>query len=190
VTVQDRTAETLIGLIKRWIKPGTKILSDCWKSYAMLESEGYIHETVNHSVTFVSDTGVHTNTIESRWNSLKKSLPKYGTTKTLYDSYFAVLEGSTWIVQKTDFFQFLSLIAKVYQKKGPEEELNTEAQEDVEEEVRDALKDGQPIAHSTNVNKACHATQAAKSRDLWQEMCHVVHYDSKHGVIHKLVVQY
>jgi len=42
VTVQDRTAETLIGLIERWIKPGTKILSDCWKSYATLESEGYI----------------------------------------------------------------------------------------------------------------------------------------------------
>ena len=40
-------------------------------------------------------------------------------------------------------------------------------------------KDGQPIAHSANVNKACHATQAAKSRDLWQEMCHVVRYDSK-----------
>ena len=40
-------------------------------------------------------------------------------------------------------------------------------------------KDGQPIAHSANVNKACHATQAAKSRDLWQEMCHVVRYDSR-----------
>ena len=35
------------------------------------------------------------------------------------------------------FLQFLSLIAKVYKKKGPEEEC-TEAEEDVEEEVRDA----------------------------------------------------
>lgn len=140
VTVQDRTAETLIGLIKRWIKPGTKILSDCWKSYATLESEGYIHETVNHSVTFVSDTGVHTNTIESRWNSLKKSLPKYGTTKTLYDSYFAeyCIRRKYLDCSEDRFLQFLSLIAKVYKKKGPEEELDTEAEEDVEEEVCDA----------------------------------------------------
>jgi len=85
-TVQDRSAQTLIPQIKRWIKPETKILSDCWKSYATLQQEGYLHETVNHSVTFVSDTGVHTNTIENRWLSLKKSLPKFGTRKGLYES--------------------------------------------------------------------------------------------------------
>jgi len=30
--------------------PGTTILSDCWKAYNSLSVEGYLHETVNHSV--------------------------------------------------------------------------------------------------------------------------------------------
>ena len=35
--VEDRTAETLIQLIKDWILPGTTIISDCWKSYNRTE---------------------------------------------------------------------------------------------------------------------------------------------------------
>ena len=35
--VEDRTAETLIQLIKDWILPGTTIISDCWKSYNRIE---------------------------------------------------------------------------------------------------------------------------------------------------------
>ena len=45
--------------------------------------------THNHSVHFVSESGTHTNTIESTWNALKKSLPKFGTAKEMYHSYFA-----------------------------------------------------------------------------------------------------
>ena len=90
-TVSDRSAATLIPIIKRCILPGTTILSDCWKAYNSLSAEGYLHETVNHSVQllFVSESGAHTNNIESWWNALKKSLPKYGTNKELYNSYFA-----------------------------------------------------------------------------------------------------
>jgi len=66
VPVEDHSAATLIPIIKQWIKPGTTVLSDCWKAYQSLNAEGYIHSTVNHSIEFVSDKGVHTNTIESR----------------------------------------------------------------------------------------------------------------------------
>ena len=31
VSVEDRTAATLIPIIKQYILPGTKIMSDCWK---------------------------------------------------------------------------------------------------------------------------------------------------------------
>jgi len=89
VTVSDRSAQTLIPLIKCWIPPETTIVSDCWKSYSSLASEGYIHDTVNHSIQFVSDSGAHTNHIESRWNALKRSLSRFGTSKDLYNSYFA-----------------------------------------------------------------------------------------------------
>lgn len=29
--VENRTADTLLTIIKDWIKPGTTIISDCWK---------------------------------------------------------------------------------------------------------------------------------------------------------------
>jgi len=117
--VPDRSAETLIALIKKWILPGTTVASDCWKGYSSLEAEGYVHQTVNHSITFVSDSGVHTNTIESRWNSLKKSLPKFGTSKALYDSYFAeYCIRRKYLDSSADkFLQFLSVIRLVYKPK-------------------------------------------------------------------------
>ena len=77
------------SIIKRFILLGTTILSDCWKAYSSLSSEGYLHETVHHSIQFKSESGTHTNNIESRWNALKKSLPRYGTRTEFYNSYFA-----------------------------------------------------------------------------------------------------
>jgi len=44
--------------------------------------------TRNCRVQFVSESGAHTNNIESRWNAVKKLLLKYGTNKELYNSYF------------------------------------------------------------------------------------------------------
>ncbi|XP_011345294.1 uncharacterized protein LOC105283873 isoform X2 [Ooceraea biroi] len=49
VPVPDCTGETLLGVIKEWILPGTTIMSDCWKSYNCLNNEGFQHLTVNHS---------------------------------------------------------------------------------------------------------------------------------------------
>ena len=117
-TVPDRKAETLLPIIKRWIQPGTTIYSDCWKAYDCLVSEGYVHGTVNHSITFVSEYGVHTNNIESRWCAVKRSLPRFGTQKDFYDSYFA-----EYCIRKKyfggfvdKFRAFLRLIATVYQR--------------------------------------------------------------------------
>ena len=42
VPVEDRTADTLIALIKQYSRLGT-IMTDCWKSYSTLQEEGYIH---------------------------------------------------------------------------------------------------------------------------------------------------
>jgi len=115
VTVNERSADTLIPIIKRWILPGTTIYSDCWRSYSTLVSEGYIHATVNHSVEFKSESGTHTNNMESRWNAVKRSLACFGTRK-FYNSYFAeycirkkFLDGAS-----DKFVQFLSLVGSVY----------------------------------------------------------------------------
>ncbi|EZA61656.1 hypothetical protein X777_11254 [Ooceraea biroi] len=63
--VPDQSADTLLTAIKKWIKPGTTIISDCWKSYKCLANEDYIHLTINHKMNFVDpDSGAHTQNIE------------------------------------------------------------------------------------------------------------------------------
>ena len=88
VTVEDRKEETLLALIKKWIRPGTLIVSDCWKGYINLEKHGYAHKTVNHSIEFVNDEGFH-NKIEGPWRQMKANLPSHGRKKEHYSSYLA-----------------------------------------------------------------------------------------------------
>ena len=47
--VNDRSAATLMPIIRTHIRPGTTILSDKWRSYTRLNSSGYTYLAVNHS---------------------------------------------------------------------------------------------------------------------------------------------
>jgi transposase-like protein/predicted nucleic acid-binding Zn ribbon protein len=76
VKVPNRSGETLHDLIKLHVLPGSIIHTDGWRGYLGIDSHGYIHRTVNHSVEFRNSvTGVHTNTIEGNWCPLKRSIP-------------------------------------------------------------------------------------------------------------------
>lgn len=87
--VEDRSANTLIPIIKKFVEPGTIILSDCWKAYSSLKSEGYQHLTVNHSIEFKNkETGACTNLIESTWNAVKKTSPQNWNSKTTLRQLF------------------------------------------------------------------------------------------------------
>ena len=58
VPVEARNKVTLLAAIKHHIKPGTTVISDCWKAYDCLADEGFNHLTVNHSMYFVNpETG-------------------------------------------------------------------------------------------------------------------------------------
>lgn len=56
--VEDRTSTTLLEVINRRIKPGTTIMSDCWKAYRCLSEEGkhysvihpFIHSSIHSSL--------------------------------------------------------------------------------------------------------------------------------------------
>lgn len=69
--VEKRNAPTLQSIISEHILPGSTIKSDLWSAYKKLGHLGYKHLTVNHSLCFVSELGVHTQLIESCWSQLK-----------------------------------------------------------------------------------------------------------------------
>ena len=70
--VENRKKETLIPLIKAHVPESSIITTDCFRTYNDLDKE-YLHLTVDHSKEFVdSETGAHTQNIESLWSRVKK----------------------------------------------------------------------------------------------------------------------
>ena len=71
--VPDRSRHTIIPLIRRFVKPGSIILTDGWASYVPLglPGSGYRHKTVNHTINFVNpEDGTCTNRVERLWRDL------------------------------------------------------------------------------------------------------------------------
>ena len=65
--VPCRNARTLTEIIHQFIRPSSLIYSDMWRAYNGLSDEegmDWVHQVVNHSIEFITDDGVHTNTIE------------------------------------------------------------------------------------------------------------------------------
>ena len=72
--VEKMDQATLLPIILRHIAPGSTIMSDKWKSYEILNQDGYSHFTVNYSETFVAEDGTCTDNIEQIWGELKAKL--------------------------------------------------------------------------------------------------------------------
>jgi transposase-like protein len=84
VEVENRSADTLLSLIKRFVRPGSIITTDMWGGYFPLSTiDGYEkHLVVNHSKNFKdSESGAHTNHIEGTWNGIKINLRARNRTK-------------------------------------------------------------------------------------------------------------
>jgi len=69
--VQDRTADTLIPIIRENVRIGAIIYSDGWRSYSGLGGLGYDHRVVIHDQGFGQGQDT-TNSIESCWSHLKR----------------------------------------------------------------------------------------------------------------------
>ena len=74
--VPKRDATTLLPIIQHHVAPGTVVWSDEWAAYNHVASLPNVstHDVVNHSVEFVSPSGVHTQNVESYWNRIKIKL--------------------------------------------------------------------------------------------------------------------
>lgn len=115
ISVDKRDEATLLPIIQKYIRPGTTIMSDCWKSYSRLADVGYQHLTVNHSKNFVDpETGAHTNTIEASWNVAKRSLPKFGTSKEGLATHLGSFLWRRKYQEDDKFVQLLREISLVY----------------------------------------------------------------------------
>ena len=66
VVVDNRNTDTIRAIIKKYIKPGSKIYSDSWKGYSRLEELGMKHVRINHSKRNIEylKRKIHSNTIE------------------------------------------------------------------------------------------------------------------------------
>ncbi|KAL3073740.1 hypothetical protein niasHT_039267 [Heterodera trifolii] len=120
--VEKRDAETLVPLIKKWIHPGSIVVSDYWRAYDCLGSHGYKHLKVNHSINFVDkdDPTINTNRIESTWRHCKESFSTHGRVKHHVPGnlarYMFVKAARSKKVDVTE--EFLRMAAHVYADKG------------------------------------------------------------------------
>ena len=93
VFVQDRSAATLLPLIRRFVAPGSHICTDNWASYnhisEILVEPPYTHSTVNHSQNFVNpETATTTNHVEKMWCDCKRRLKQMnGTTSEMLPTH-------------------------------------------------------------------------------------------------------
>ena len=111
IPVINRKQCTLLPLIKKWIKVGSIIHSDCWKAYCRLPSLGYTHVTVNNSKEFFNeDNAACTNGIESDWRHAKVSMPCYGVHRGMHGAYLAEF---MWRRKYMDSDKFLQLIEDI-----------------------------------------------------------------------------
>lgn len=111
VPVPNRKKTTLLPIIRKWIKPGSIIHSDCWKAYNDLPKYGYTHVTVNHSKEFkCKETAACTNAIECDWRHAKVSIPPYGIHKGLHAGYLAEF---MWRRKNCDKDKFIQLISDI-----------------------------------------------------------------------------
>ncbi|KAI4293190.1 hypothetical protein PAPHI01_2464 [Pancytospora philotis] len=84
IPIENRTKETLLGMLAKYIHPGSRMRSDMWRGYIGAAELFAAHETVNHSLFFKDPaTGVHTNTIEGNWAAVKAQTPVRSRARSL-----------------------------------------------------------------------------------------------------------
>ena len=87
--VQNTKANTLMPIICDVVEPGTKLMTDEYRSYGSATTYGFVHQTVQHGIKEYVRGDVHTNTLEGFWSQLKRSI--HGTHHTVSAKYLGGL---------------------------------------------------------------------------------------------------
>ena len=86
-----RNKHTLLPIIEKFILPNSVIYSDLWKAYNDLESAGYDHLAINHSLNFVDPDNkeIHTQNVERLWRDVKEYVKRPGIRAEYMYQYLA-----------------------------------------------------------------------------------------------------
>lgn len=73
LVVPNLRKETIKQVMTTYVKPGSTIITDEFKSYKILSKLGFNHKVINHSENFVdpNDPEIHTQTAENIWSITK-----------------------------------------------------------------------------------------------------------------------
>lgn len=72
--IPSRAERHIIPAIEQWVRRGSRIATDEARSFMKLGEYGFSHGTVNHSEGEYVSGQIHTNTIESFWANVKRSI--------------------------------------------------------------------------------------------------------------------
>ncbi len=75
--IPDRTHQTFLRNIERFVEPGSVIVTDGHASYRRLKKLGWDHIVVNHLRAFHDFKGNNTANIDVYWSVLKRTMRKY-----------------------------------------------------------------------------------------------------------------
>ena len=74
--IPDARSQTLVGIIRKRIRPDSVVYTDAYRSYDTLDVSEFHHRRVNHRHAFVA-RGNHINGIENFWSQAKRHLRRY-----------------------------------------------------------------------------------------------------------------
>lgn len=115
LTVDDCCAETLHGLIKQHVVPGSTIYTDAWKGYSNIDQFCYRHLIAEHKSSFeriygdsVSGGGrprkFTANSVAGAWMQVKRHFRAVnGTSISYFESHLCEIKFRTWTKSDTLF---------------------------------------------------------------------------------------
>lgn len=73
--VSERSSTILLDVIRKYVLPGSIILSNCWNSYDCMENKEFVQLAANKTYQFKEpEGGEHINSIEGTWSAIKRKL--------------------------------------------------------------------------------------------------------------------
>ena len=114
---------TILGLIEKWIQPGSIIISNEQAAYSKICQlpHRYSHFTVNRNVNIVSpgitapgEEKIHINTITRLWGTVKQMCKRPGNVENHVEQYLARLKFTHHVPKEQRFHTFFKMAADLH----------------------------------------------------------------------------